>query len=100
MDCLKQVKFVYPYLDLSKVTIDDPLPSTPAGGDTIFKETDNFTQSERDPKDEGVILAQPAMEKPVTPLILSTEDPPHDVENPSTQDAQNPPSKDDKNPPA
>ena len=38
------------------------------------------------------------MERLVTPLISSTEDPPQDVENPSTQDAQNPPSKDDKNP--
>ena len=34
-DCLKQVKSVYPHLDLSKVTMDDPLPSTPTG-DTIF----------------------------------------------------------------
>ena len=42
-DCLKQVKFFYPYLDLSKVTMDDPLPSTPAS-DTIFEETNNSTQ--------------------------------------------------------
>lgn len=34
-DCLKQVKFVCLHLDLSKVTMDDPLLSTPAG-DTIF----------------------------------------------------------------
>ena len=98
-DCLKQVEFVYPHLDLSKVTMDDPLPSTPVGGDTISEETDDPNQSERDPKDDGVILAEPAMERLVTPLISSTKDPPQDVENPSTQDAQNPPSKDDKNPP-
>ena len=55
-DCLKQVKFFYPYLDLSKVTMDDPLPSTPAS-DTIFEETNNSTQSKRDPKDDGVVLA-------------------------------------------
>ena len=79
--------------------MDNPLPLTPVGGDTIFEETNDSTQSGRDPKDDGVILAQPAVEKPVTPLILSTENPSHDVENPSTQDAQNPPSKDDKNPP-
>ena len=71
-DCLKQVKSIYPHLDLSKVTMDDPLPSTFAG-DTIFKETDDSTQSERDPKDDGVVLAQPTMEKPVTPLIPSNE---------------------------
>ena len=41
-DCLKQVKFVYPHLDLSKVSMDDPMPSTPAG-DTIFKETNDST---------------------------------------------------------
>ena len=98
-DCRKQVKSVYPHLDLFKVTMDNPLPSTPVGGDTISEETDNSTQSEWDPKDDGVILAQPTMERLVTPLIPSTEDPSQDAKNPSTQDAQNPPSKDDKNPP-
>ena len=34
-DCLKQVKSIYPHLDLSKVTMDDPLPSTPTSN-TIF----------------------------------------------------------------
>ena len=29
-DFLKQVKSVYPHLDLSKVSMDDPIPSTPA----------------------------------------------------------------------
>ena len=96
-DCLKQVKSVYPHLDLSKVTMDDPLPSTLAS-DTIFKETDNSIQSEWDSKNDGVILAQPAMEKPITPLIPSTKA--QDAENLSTQDAQDPPSKDDENPPA
>ena len=52
--------------------MDDPLPSTFAG-DTIFKETDDSTQSERDPKDDGVVLAQTTMEKPVTRLIPSNE---------------------------
>jgi len=68
--------------------MDDPLPSTPAG-DTIFEETNNSTQSERDPKNDGVVLTQPTMEKPVTPLILSNE---------VTQDAQDLPSRDDENP--
>ena len=63
------------------------MPSTPVGGDTtINEETENSTQSEQDLKNDGVILAQPVVEKPVTPLI------------PSTQAAQNPPFKDDENP--
>ena len=43
--------------------MDDPLPSTLVG-DTIFEETDNSTQSKWDPKNDGVVLAQPAVEKP------------------------------------
>ena len=42
-DCLKQVRSVYPNLDLSKVTMDDPLPTTPTGGNTISEETDDST---------------------------------------------------------
>ena len=34
-DFLKQVKSVYPHLDLSKVSVDDPMRSTLAS-DTIF----------------------------------------------------------------
>ena len=55
-DCLKQVKSVYPHLDLSKVTMDDPLPSTPASN-AIFEESDNSTESKPDPKDDSVVLA-------------------------------------------
>ena len=40
-DFLKQVKFVYLHLDLSKVSMDDPLSLTPAGGNTISEETDD-----------------------------------------------------------
>ena len=50
------------------------------------------------PKNDVVILTQPAVDQPITPLIPSIVDPPHDAENLSTQDAQNPPSKDDENP--
>ena len=64
-DCLKQVKSIYPHLDLSKVFMDNPMSLTLAG-DTIFYETDNSTQLKRDPKNNGVVLAQPVMEKPVT----------------------------------
>ena len=78
--------------------MDDPLPLTPAGN-TTFKESDDSTQSEWDPKNDGVVLAQLAVDPPVTPLISSTEAP-QDAENPLTQDVQDPPSKDDENPPA
>ena len=47
-DCLKQVKSVYPYLDLSKVSMDAPLLLTPAG-DATLEEDDNFTESEANP---------------------------------------------------
>ena len=74
-DCLKQVRFFYLNLDLSKVSMDDPLALTLAIGDTISKETGDSTQLERDLKDDDVILAQPVVERPVTPLIPSIEDP-------------------------
>ena len=94
-ECLKQVNSVYPHLDLSKVTMDDLLSSTPTG-DTIFEETDTSTQSERDPKNDGVVLAQPAVDTPITPLILSAEAP-QVAEKPPTQNLQDPSSKDDEN---
>ena len=75
--------------------MDDPLPSTPS--DTTFYEIDDSTQSERDPKNDGVVLAQAAVEKPVTPLIPSTKAP-QDAENLSTQGTRDPPFKDNKNP--
>ena len=97
-DRLKQVGSVYPNLDLSKVTIDDPMLTTPAFGNTVSEETDDSTHMEQDPKDNGVVLAQPALKKPVTPLVSFTEDPSapdalnftaQDALN-SAQDAQNP----------
>ena len=44
-DYLKQVRFVYLNLDLSKVTMDDFLLTTPADGNTVNEETDDSTQS-------------------------------------------------------
>ena len=69
-DCLKQVKSLYPHLDLSEVNMDEPLPSTPAG-DTIQEETDDFM--EPNPKDGSVVLTQPAIDAPITSLVLFTE---------------------------
>lgn len=55
---LKQVMSVYSNLDLSKVTMDDPLPTTPANGDTISEETTDSTHPEQGSKDDDVVLAQ------------------------------------------
>ena len=44
-DCLKQVKSNYPNLDLVKVSMDAPLPTTPVGG-AVPEETDDSTESD------------------------------------------------------
>ena len=80
-DCLKQVKSLYLHLDFSKVTMDEPSPSTPAG-DTVQEETDDSTES--NPKDDNVILAQPATDAPVASLVPSIEL--VNVEDPVAQD--------------
>ena len=61
--------------------MDDLLPST-LTGDIVYRDTDDSTKSEHDPKNDDVVLAQLAVEKTVTPLIPSTEAP--DAENLST----------------
>ena len=45
-DCLKQVGFIYPNLDLSKITMNDLVPITPAGGDAVSEEIDDSTHTE------------------------------------------------------
>lgn len=94
-DCLKQVKSIYPHLDFSKVSMDDPLPSTPTG-DTTLEENDDFTESEANPEDDSVILAQPTMDKPIIPLTMLANT--TNAEDPPTQEAQDLPSKGDKIP--
>ena len=89
-DCLKQVKSVYPHLDLSKVSMNAPLPSTPAS-DATLEEDDEFTKPEANPEDDGVVLAQPTVvDKPVVLLTPSANTP--------TQEAQGLPPKDDEVP--
>ena len=85
-DCLKQVAFSFPNLDLSGITMDAPIPSTPAG-DAIVDESDNSTKPDLPPKDDGVVLAQPAANPPVTTSNPSIEL--VDMENPSAQDKDN-----------
>jgi len=72
--------------------MDDPLLSTLVN-DTILDEIDDSTESEPNPKDDSVILAQPAADPLVTPSVLSTK--PLNVENPHAQDVQD---KNDENP--
>ena len=70
--------------------MDDPLLMTFARGDTVSEETDDSTKSERDPKDDGVVLAQLAVEGYVVPLALLVDDPPtHDTPNFAAQDTPN-----------
>ena len=94
-DCLKQIKSSYLHLDLSKITMDDPLPSTPVSN-TLLEEIDNPTESEPDPKDDSVVLAQPVASPSITLLVPSTE--PLHVESPFAQDVQDLPLKGDGNP--
>ncbi|KAK9993909.1 hypothetical protein SO802_023612 [Lithocarpus litseifolius] len=73
-DCLKQIKSLHPYLDLSKVSMDDPLPSTPVGK-TVLVDDDDLSESRMHPNDDGVVLSQPAQDRSVAPIILSADPP-------------------------
>ena len=83
-DCLKQVKSNYPHLDLAKVSMDEPLPTTPAG-DAIPEGADGTIESEQDTQDDGVILAKFAVNPLISPLTPSANPPVAD--DPSSQDA-------------
>ena len=75
-DCLKQVRYVYPDLDLSKVTLDDLVSMTPGGGDTVDEESDDSTHTEeQDPKDDCMVLAQLVPDGLVAPLVPYVEEP-------------------------
>jgi len=82
-DCLKQVVSSFPDLDLSGITMDAPIPSTLVG-DTVVDESDDSTKPDLPPKDDGVVLAQPAANPPATTSNSSIEL--LDVENPFAQD--------------
>ena len=86
-DCLKQVASSYLDLDLFRIIVDDPMPSTLASN-TVVGESNDSTESDLPPKDNGVVLAQPTVDPPVTTSNPSIEF--LDVENLFAQD------KDDK----
>ena len=77
-DYLKQVASAFPGLDLSGITMEESVPTTPAR-DTIANEGD-------DPKDDSVVLAQPAANPHAPTSNPSIEL--LDVENPPTQDKE------------
>ena len=69
-DCLKQMASVYPELDLSGITMDDPVPMTPAG-DTVADKVDEPINLDLLHNDDGVVLAQPTAN---TPAEFSNEE--------------------------
>ena len=83
-NCLKQVKSNYPDLDLAKVSMDAPLPTTLVD-DVVPKETDDSTESDQATQGDGVILAQLAVNLPVIPL--TPLDNPPVADDPLVQDA-------------
>ena len=66
----------------------EPLLLTPTGN-TVLEESDDFTESVPDSKDDSVVLTQPATDAPVTSLTPPTV--PQTIEGSLVQDAQNPP---------
>ena len=93
-DCLKQVKYNYPALDLVKVSMDAPLPTTPAG-DAVLEKTNDSTESDQDTQDDDVILPQPTLNPPV--ILTSSANPPT-VDDPLARDAPNLPLQGDEAP--
>ncbi|KAK9984165.1 hypothetical protein SO802_033690 [Lithocarpus litseifolius] len=83
-DCLKLVKSYYLDLDLAKVSMDDPLPSTPAG-DAVPEYTDGSIESGQNTRDDSIVLAQLAARSPVLPLTplanpsIADDSPVHDA---------------------
>ncbi|KAK9996908.1 hypothetical protein SO802_021594 [Lithocarpus litseifolius] len=72
-DCLKQVKSLYPHLDLARVSMDDPVPATPAGDgvsvDVSLSDSGTFQ------KGDGIVLAQPALDSSGSQKVPSADPP-------------------------
>lgn len=68
--------FAYPNLNLSQITIDDTVPPTPGGDDTISDETigSAYTIKQEVKVANGVVLAQPASKGPNALAVSSTID--------------------------
>lgn len=75
-DCLKQVGFVYPHLDLSKIAIDETVLQTLGRDDAANDETDDSVHTvEQRVKDDDLVLVQSAPKGPNAPIAPSTVDP-------------------------
>lgn len=71
-----------------KISLDNPIPTTPGGGDTVNEEFDDFIHIEEQGPKEGVVIAQPAPSGPVASSAPLAEDPSTQaVKNPSALDA-------------
>ena len=67
-DCLKQVASAFPELDLSKIIMDVPKPTTPVRN-IVTDDDDGSPKSQLLPKDDGgVVLAQPAVNPSPAPV--------------------------------
>lgn len=76
-DCLKQVKFAYPNLDLSQIVINDIISPTPRGDDTVNDETIDFAHTVKKvvKQAEDVGIAQLAPNGPDIVVVLSAKNP-------------------------
>ena len=83
-DCLKQVVSAFTELDLSRITMDDPVLTSPVNNDVV-DEADGSPESNLSPNDDCVVvLAQLA----TNPPHISASNAPAvfvDVENPQSQ---------------
>ena len=62
---------------MSQIVIDDIVPPTPEGDDTVSDETVNSIRTvEQEVKDtDGVVIAQPTLDNPNAVVVSSTKNP-------------------------
>lgn len=75
-DCLKQVRAIYPNLDLFQIIIDDTIPATPEGDDTVSEENDDsiHTISQEVKDTDAEVAVQPASKGPKASMVPSAVD--------------------------
>lgn len=76
-NCLKQVGAVYPDLDLSQIAIDDTVPPTLGGDDTVSDETDDSVHTvKQEVKDiDAEVIVQPTLGGQDAPVVPSAANP-------------------------
>ena len=85
----------FPELDLSKIIMDAPKPTTPVGN-VVTDDDDGSPKSQLPPKDDGdVVLAQPAVNPSPAPVskipvvVVDVDDPQPQKDNGNLADAPN-----------